>query len=136
MASADGPSPDADGPDSVALSRIVEIEQRRIDSRNRQAEVMLRLIAADAADKRQYDYGVKQLESNERVAKARLSLAAYIAIGAAAAFVLFFISGLRDVVFRLGRTSGTGAAAFDLDFHGAWRRRIASRRAARVAAVD
>ena len=95
------PSPVGDNPDDTALlPRTVETEQRRIDIQKQRAEVALRVVeAADAADKRQYDYGVKQLESNERIAKARLSLAAYIAIGMAVTIVVLFSTVFGILVF-------------------------------------
>ena len=94
------PFPDGDDPDGATLSEAGEIDRRHFDLQNRRAEVVLRMIdVADAADKRENDYRVKQLESNERIAKAHLSLAAYIAAGIAAAIVLVFLAAFAMFFF-------------------------------------
>lgn len=74
--------PMIDGALSDRIERLFDIEQRRIESQNRRWDVASQVIeAADAADKRQHELGLKQLESNERIEKSRLALASKAAIG-------------------------------------------------------
>lgn len=74
-----------DGADSALsgqIERLFDIEQRRIESQDRRWNVLSQVIeATDTSDKRQHELGLKQLESNERIEKARLALASKVAIG-------------------------------------------------------
>lgn len=132
------PSPVDDDPDDTALlPRIVEPGQRRIDIQKQRAEVALRAVeAADAADKRQYDYGVKQLESNEQDRQGAIIVGGVYRNPDGCDNRRFVFDGFRDTGFRVGPTSGPGARDFALDFRRAWRRRLVLRRAARVATVE
>ena len=111
------PLPDGGGPDGATLSEVEEIDQRHFDIQNRRADVMLRMIeAADAADKRQYDHGVKQLESSERIARAHLSLAAYIAVGIAVTIILVFLAAFAMFFFGSDEQAGRAQRLLGLFF--------------------
>ena len=74
--------PMIDGALSDRIERLFDIEQRRIESQDRRWNVLSQVIeATDTSDKRQHELGLKQLESNERIEKARLALASKVAIG-------------------------------------------------------
>ena len=67
---------------SGQIERLFDIEQKRIESQSRRWDVLSQLIeATDTADKRQHELGLGQLESNERIEKARLALASKAAVG-------------------------------------------------------
>lgn len=102
--------PMIDGALSSQIERLFDIEQRRIESQNRRWDVASQVIeAADAADKRQHELGLKQLESNERIEKSRLALASKVAIGvgglvvvtlAVILYMVFFGSNTQAVAAR------------------------------------
>ena len=82
------------------LDQVVQIEHERIQSQNRRTEVALHAVdASDAADKRQYDFHLRQLESNERLAKARLSLGSRIALGVGLIVSVFLLAILYMTFF-------------------------------------
>ena len=64
------------------LKDLLKIEQERIRSQDRRTEVALRFVeASDASDKRQFEYHMQRLQSEERQAKARVSLGLKVVIG-------------------------------------------------------
>lgn len=72
----------ADNALSGRIERLFDIEQRRIESQNRRWDVLSQVIeATNTSDQRQHELGLKQLESNERLEKARLALASKVAVG-------------------------------------------------------
>ena len=61
------------------FEEIVKLEHGRIDSQNRRSNVALRAIElADAADKRQFEYHSRRVESEEKLEKSRLRAGIWI----------------------------------------------------------
>lgn len=55
---------------SELAKRVLQIEQQRIDRDNQRTSALAKLVeAADAADKRQFEYRLKRLEADDRVAE-------------------------------------------------------------------
>ena len=82
------------------FDQLVQIERERIQLMDRRLDVALQAVqASDAADQRQYEYHKQRLESNERLAKARLSLGSRMAAGVGVAAVLFLFAVLYMMFF-------------------------------------
>lgn len=70
-------------PPADLLRRVLEIEQQRIDSTNRRTDVALQAVkASDESDRRQFEYQMEKLHSEERAGVRRDSLAKIVVSGA------------------------------------------------------
>ena len=82
------------------LLELVRLEQQRLESQDRRNEIALRAIEADeSSDKRQYDYHVSRLESEERKFNARLGLVAKVWLGIGGLTALFALVILYMMFF-------------------------------------
>ena len=71
------------------FGKLLDLEQKRINTTNRRTEVAMRAVeASDAADQRQYDYHIKKLESDDSLERVRLSLGAKGAFGVGGSIIL------------------------------------------------
>lgn len=75
------------------FDKVIQIERDRIQSQNNRTEVALRAVeVSDASDKRQYEFHVKKLESEERQATKRLSVGFQITIGVGSVISIFLLA--------------------------------------------
>ncbi len=71
------------------LQRVLDIEQRRIDSADRRTAVALEAIkASDEANKRQFDFRMAKLQADSEAGRQRHALARQVLIGRLLASVL------------------------------------------------
>ncbi len=64
------------------LQRVLEVERQRIDSTNRRTDVVLQAVkASDESDRRQFEFQMEKLRSDERVRNERDGLAKAVVFG-------------------------------------------------------
>ena len=92
---------DATESDQLELfQQIIETERERSRALDRRTDVALEAVkASDAADQRQYDFHMRRLESDERLAKAHLSLLSKTVLGVGALVTVFVLLVLYMLFF-------------------------------------
>lgn len=92
---------DAAGSDQLELfHQIIETERERSRALDRRTDVALEAVkASDAADRRQFDFHVRRLETDERLAKAHLSLLSKTVLGVGALVSVFALLILYMLFF-------------------------------------
>lgn len=95
------PGGDAVESDQLELfQQILETERERSRALDRRTDVALEAVKfSDAADQRQYDFHMRRLESDERLAKAHLSLLSKSALAAGALVSVFVLLILYMLFF-------------------------------------
>lgn len=82
------------------FDQFVKIERDRIQSQNNRTEVALRAVeVSDASDKRQFEFHVKKLDSEERQTMRRLSFGFWITAGVGAVISIFLLVLLYMMFF-------------------------------------
>ena len=84
------PEENSNGRQLVLFDQALQLERERIRSQDRRTEVALRAVEiGDAADKRQFQFHMEKLKTEERIENKRLGLSSRIAL----------ILGLTVIVF-------------------------------------
>jgi hypothetical protein len=72
-------------PPADLLQRVLEVERQRIDSTNRRTDVVLQAVkASDESDRRQFEFQLEKLRSDERMRTRRDNLAKVVVLGGGA----------------------------------------------------